>query len=217
MVVSNYRSLLNYDYFDKLLWLKNVKLFRRQEKILYILDTTILILYRKPYTNIVSIIVLNIEARQYNININLARVQITNWTTTIYLFTLFVYPIIYCSFCYRHLSNHAKPLTTHFTKNHLPISHLRKSQNHRSPSFHQLSIYASACLVYQNRPEDVRAYSEIERQCIIDIHRLPGERRRKGAATVGTPLPPQSLLDCSTTTAATTRNSSPGRRSAPGR
>ena len=44
---------------------------------LYILDTTILILYRKLYINIVSIvintiiIVLNIEARQYNIKINL--------------------------------------------------------------------------------------------------------------------------------------------------
>ena len=33
-----------------------------QDKILYILDTTILILYRKLYLNIVSIIVLNIEA-----------------------------------------------------------------------------------------------------------------------------------------------------------
>ena len=51
---------------------ENVKLFSRQDKILYILDTTILILYRKLYINIVSITVLNIEARQYNININLA-------------------------------------------------------------------------------------------------------------------------------------------------
>ena len=47
-------------------------LFARQDKILYILETTILIKYRKLYTNIVSIIVLNIEARQYNIKINLA-------------------------------------------------------------------------------------------------------------------------------------------------
>ena len=58
------------DYFDKLLRLENVKLFSRQDKILYILDTTILILYRKLYINMVSIIVLNIEARQYNIKIN---------------------------------------------------------------------------------------------------------------------------------------------------
>ena len=46
----------------KLLRLENVKLFSRQDKILYILDTTILILYRKLYINIVSIIVLKIEA-----------------------------------------------------------------------------------------------------------------------------------------------------------
>ena len=72
MVVSNYRSLLSYDYFDKLLRLENVKLFSRQDKIRYILDTTILILYRKLYINMVSIIVLNIEETQYNININLA-------------------------------------------------------------------------------------------------------------------------------------------------
>ena len=62
MVVSNYRSLLSYDYVDKLLRLENVKLFSRQDKILYIIDTTILILYRKLYINTVSIIVLNIEA-----------------------------------------------------------------------------------------------------------------------------------------------------------
>ena len=37
-----------------------------------ILDMIILILYRKLYINIVSIIVLNIKARQYNIKINLA-------------------------------------------------------------------------------------------------------------------------------------------------
>ena len=34
------------------------------------LDATILILYRKLYINIVSIIVLNIEVRQYNTKIN---------------------------------------------------------------------------------------------------------------------------------------------------
>ena len=51
------------DYFDKLLRLENVKLFSRQYKILYILDSTILIWHRKLYINIVSIIVLNIEAR----------------------------------------------------------------------------------------------------------------------------------------------------------
>ena len=72
MVVNNYQSLLNYDYFDKLLRLENVKLFSRQDKILYILDITIFILYRKQYINIVLIIVLNIEVRQYNIKINLA-------------------------------------------------------------------------------------------------------------------------------------------------
>ena len=44
-------------------------LFSRQGNIL---DTTILILYWKLYRNIVLIIVLNIEARQYNIEINLA-------------------------------------------------------------------------------------------------------------------------------------------------
>ena len=57
-----------YDYFNKLLQLGNAKLFLRQDKILDILVTTILILYR----NIVSIIVLNIDASQYNIKINLA-------------------------------------------------------------------------------------------------------------------------------------------------
>ena len=46
--------------------------FRRQGKILDMLVTTILILYPKLYRNIVSIVVLNIEARQYNIKINLA-------------------------------------------------------------------------------------------------------------------------------------------------
>ena len=73
MVVSNYPSLLNYDYFDKLLRLEKVKLFSRQDKILYILETfTILILYRNLYINIVPIIGLKIEATQYNIKINLA-------------------------------------------------------------------------------------------------------------------------------------------------
>ena len=47
-------------------------LFSRQDKILDILDTTILILYRKLYINVVSIIVLNIEVMQYKIKINLA-------------------------------------------------------------------------------------------------------------------------------------------------
>ena len=50
-----------YDYFNKLLRLENVKLFLRQDKIIDILDTLI---HRKLYRNIVSIIVLNIEARQ---------------------------------------------------------------------------------------------------------------------------------------------------------
>ena len=45
--------------------LENVKLFSKQGKILYIHDITILILYRKLYINIVSIIVLNIETIQY--------------------------------------------------------------------------------------------------------------------------------------------------------
>ena len=61
----------HYDNFNKLLRLKNFKLFSRQDKILYILVTTILILYRKLYINIVWIIVLNIEAKQYNIQINI--------------------------------------------------------------------------------------------------------------------------------------------------
>ena len=49
-----------------------MSLFSRLDKILNILDTTILILYCKLYINVVSIIVLNIEARQCNIKINLA-------------------------------------------------------------------------------------------------------------------------------------------------
>ena len=67
-----YLIISYYDYFDKLLRLENVQLFSRQGKILYILVTTILILYPKLYINIVSIIVFNIEARQYNIKIDLA-------------------------------------------------------------------------------------------------------------------------------------------------
>ena len=55
------------NYFDKLLRLEIVKLLSRQYKIL---DITILTLYRKLYINIVSIIVLGIEIRQYNIKIN---------------------------------------------------------------------------------------------------------------------------------------------------
>ena len=62
-----------YDYFNKLLRLENVKLFSRQDEILDILVTTFLILYRKLYINIVSIIVLNIESRQHNIKINLPK------------------------------------------------------------------------------------------------------------------------------------------------
>ena len=50
-------------------------LFSRQDKILYILDTTILIFYRKLYINIVSIIVLDIETRQCNNKINLANIN----------------------------------------------------------------------------------------------------------------------------------------------
>ena len=46
-------------------------LFSSQDKIHYILVAIILILYRKLYRNMVSIIVLNIETRQYNNNINL--------------------------------------------------------------------------------------------------------------------------------------------------
>ena len=61
-----------YDYLHKLLRLESVKLFSRQDKILDIIVATILILYRKLYINIVSIFVLNIESRQYNIKINLA-------------------------------------------------------------------------------------------------------------------------------------------------
>ena len=47
-----------------MLRLENVELFSRQSKIL---DTKILILYRKRCIHIVSIIVLTFEVRQYNI------------------------------------------------------------------------------------------------------------------------------------------------------
>ena len=43
-----------------------------QDKTLDIFVITILILYRRLYRNIVSIIILNIDTRQYNIKINLA-------------------------------------------------------------------------------------------------------------------------------------------------
>ena len=46
--------------------------FQNKTRFLIFLVSTILILYRKLYINIVSIIVLNIETRQYNIRINLA-------------------------------------------------------------------------------------------------------------------------------------------------
>ena len=59
--------IISINYYDY-----KMLLFSRQGKILYILDTTILILYQKLYINIVSIIVLNIVARQHNIKINLA-------------------------------------------------------------------------------------------------------------------------------------------------
>ena len=56
--------------------------------ILNILVTTILILYRKLYINIVSIIVLNIETRQYNININLAALRYFSNFDRLYFFVL---------------------------------------------------------------------------------------------------------------------------------
>ena len=55
--------IISINYYDK-----KMLLFSRQDNILY---TTIMILYRKLYINIVSIIVLNIEAIQCNIKINL--------------------------------------------------------------------------------------------------------------------------------------------------
>ena len=57
--------IISINYYDQ----KMLSYF--QDKILYILVTTILILYRKLYRNIELIIVLSIEARQY-IKINLA-------------------------------------------------------------------------------------------------------------------------------------------------
>ena len=59
--------IISINYYDY-----KMLLFSRQGNILYILDTTILMFYRKLYINIVSIIVLDIEVRQYNIKINLA-------------------------------------------------------------------------------------------------------------------------------------------------
>ena len=58
--------IISINYYDE-----KMLLFSRQDMILYVLDTAILIFYRKLYINIVSIILLNIEARQYNIKINL--------------------------------------------------------------------------------------------------------------------------------------------------
>ena len=74
MIISPFSLFLQryYDYFEELLRLVTFNLFSRQDKILYILDATILILYRKRFINIVSIVALNIEARQYKININIA-------------------------------------------------------------------------------------------------------------------------------------------------
>ena len=46
--------------------------FISQDKIIDVLVTTILILYQKLYRNIVLVIVLNVEVKQYNIKINLA-------------------------------------------------------------------------------------------------------------------------------------------------
>ena len=57
-------SINFYDY--------KISSYFQDDKILYILHTTILILYQKLYINIVSIIDVNIEARQYTIKINLA-------------------------------------------------------------------------------------------------------------------------------------------------
>ena len=74
--------IISINYYDK-----KILLFLRQDKSL---DITILILYGKRYLNIVSIIVLNIEARQDNIKINLAiscrptQIQWYNFSTSIY-------------------------------------------------------------------------------------------------------------------------------------
>ena len=71
--LNNCFDLINYyDYFNKLFRLENVQLFSRQDKILNIIVTTFLILYRKLYyRNIISIIVLTIESRQYNVKMHL--------------------------------------------------------------------------------------------------------------------------------------------------
>ena len=97
MAINNYRSLFSYHYFDKLLRLENLKLFSRQDKILYILDTTILILYQNLYINIISIIVLNIEASQYNIQINLAISCSPKFVINEGLFTVVFPQIIFAS------------------------------------------------------------------------------------------------------------------------
>ena len=71
--LNNFFYLISYDdYFDKLLRFihsDNVKLFSRQDNSCH---HNLDIVYRKLYRNIVLIIVLNIEARQYNIKISLA-------------------------------------------------------------------------------------------------------------------------------------------------
>ena len=69
-------TIILINYYD---W--KMLIYFQVNKILYILDTTILILYRKLYINIVSIIVLNIEVRQYKIKINLAISCSTIYTT----------------------------------------------------------------------------------------------------------------------------------------
>ena len=66
--LSRWSSATTDVYFDILFRLENVIFKIRQD----ILDTRILIWYRKLYINILSIIVSNIEARQYHIKINLA-------------------------------------------------------------------------------------------------------------------------------------------------
>ena len=68
---------------------------------LIIFDTTILILYWKRYIHIVSIIVLNIKIRQYNIKINLVISCNLSPDTSVFLFlpTLarsFVYHLLLC-------------------------------------------------------------------------------------------------------------------------
>ena len=70
--------------------------------ILYILVTIILTLYQKLYINIVSIIVLNNEAKQYNIKINLViscspRIAFSLFR---YLFNIIKCRFIYVLICY---------------------------------------------------------------------------------------------------------------------